>query len=75
MNIIKYLPCLICAAVGGFFAWLFYIRFWLWRDCIEEALSSCLTPDGDNLTSGGMLWSVPAFVFLFCAVLCFLKAR
>jgi hypothetical protein len=38
------------------FGWLFYERYWKWRDCIREALSSCLTPHGDNLTPGGMVW-------------------
>lgn len=44
-------------------AWLFYQRYWLYRDCIDAALSSCLTPEGDNLTSGGMFWGGFALVF------------
>lgn len=62
----------VCGAAlyGGFaifFGWLFYVRFWQWRHCIEEAASSCITPDGANLIQGGEIWSLPAFI---CAVLC-----
>jgi hypothetical protein len=35
---------------------LFYERCWKWRDCIHEALSSCITPDGQSLISDGQLW-------------------
>lgn len=48
------------AAGAALFGWLFYVRFWKWRDCIEEAASSCVTPDGDNLIGAGALWAVPA---------------
>jgi hypothetical protein len=47
----------------GIFLWLFHERYWAWRDCIAKALSSCLTPDGGNLTAGGMVWIVPAAIF------------
>ena len=46
-----------------FFGYAFYERYWHWRDCIAEALSSCVTPDGGNLTEGGAMWSVPAAFF------------
>lgn len=49
--------------------WLFHLRYWLYRDCIEAALSSCVTADGDNLTPGGMVWGGFAFVFLLLALL------
>lgn len=49
--------------LAGFCLWLFHERYWTWRDCIAEARSSCLTPGGDNLTSGGMIWIVPATTF------------
>lgn len=57
----------------GFF-YLFYIRYWKWRDCINRALSSCLTPDGDSLISGGMFWGVPALFLLLLAAVEFLMA-
>ena len=50
--------CLVLAAAC---AWLFYFRYWKWRDCIN-AESSCVTPDGDNLTSGGMMWGLLALI-------------
>ena len=51
-----------CLALSALFGWLFYIRYWKWRDCINAVLSSCVTPDGDNLTSGGMIWGLFALV-------------
>ena len=51
-------------ALAGFFAWAFYVRYWRWRECIDEASSSCVTPDGDNLTAGGAFWLLPACIFL-----------
>lgn len=55
---------LLFGLVGLAFIWLFYERYWKWRSCIDEALSSCVTPDGDNLTSGGLIWGFLALLFL-----------
>lgn len=61
--------------VPGFFAvlatgsaWLFLTRYWLYRDCINAALSSCMTPDGDTLTAGGMFWGGFAVLFALVAL-------
>ena len=57
------------ALYAGFsvcFGWAFYARFWQWRHCIAEASSSCVTPEGKNLITGGAGWAVPAFI---CAAL------
>jgi hypothetical protein len=53
----------ICAALATLFARLFYERYWKWRDCMAEAASSCVTPDGNDLTVGGAFWSVFAVLF------------
>ncbi|MCX8997359.1 hypothetical protein NOF55_09595 [Rhizobiaceae bacterium BDR2-2] len=50
-------------------ACLFLTRYWIHRDCIAAARSSCTTADGANLTAGGMLWGPLAFVFLLAAAL------
>lgn len=63
------------AAASAFFAWLFLERYWFWRDCIRAAKSSCLTPGGDNLTSGGAIWIVPSIVLALLAIRAALKAR
>lgn len=55
-------------ALGVFFSYAFYIRFWKWRECIELAQSSCVTPEGDNVTSGGMFWVIPAALFLVAGI-------
>lgn len=57
-----------CLLLAAFFSWAFYTRYWRWRACIEEALSSCVTPDGANLIEGGAIWSVPAVLFLVLGV-------
>ena len=49
------ISCLCAAAVCGH---AFYTRFWAYRDCIAEATSSCVNPDGTNLIAGGALWGV-----------------
>jgi hypothetical protein len=49
-----------CWSASAFFGWAFYVRYWKWRKCIAESLSSCVTPEGDNLISGGAFWIVPA---------------
>ncbi|MBP6621668.1 MAG: hypothetical protein KA194_05200 [Alcaligenes sp.] len=53
---------IIVSILAGFFWWLFYERYYQYKECIEAAASSCLTAQGDNLTSGGMLWAAPAML-------------
>jgi hypothetical protein len=49
-----------CCVLSALAAWLFYARYWKWRECIREAASSFITPDGQNLTSGGLIWGLIA---------------
>ncbi|MEG3859487.1 hypothetical protein [Microcoleus sp. herbarium12] len=69
----SYLIMTVCLFCSSFFFYLFYVRYWKWRDCIEAANSSCTTPDGDVLIGGGAFWIVPAVVFFlpFAVLLCF----
>ena len=62
---IQIAACLVLAAVCS---WLFYARYWAWRDCIRASTSGCVTPDGDNLTSGGMIWGLLAAALAAVAV-------
>ena len=57
------------------FVWLFYIRYWKYRDCIDAAESSCVLPDGDNLTNGGVVWGLFAILFAITAVVSWLITR
>jgi hypothetical protein len=66
---------LLFGMIGLIFAWLFYERYWKWHSCIDQALSSCVTPDGANLTSGGMMWGVLSAVFIALAMLSLLLRR
>jgi hypothetical protein len=66
---------LLFGLIGLIFAWLCYERYWKWRFCIDESLSSCVTPDGSNLTSGGLIWGVFAFLFIALAVVSMFTGR
>jgi len=68
-------PRLILSMIAAGFGWLFVTRYWLYRDCIEAAASSCVTPFGDNLIAGGALWIVPAVVFALLALLTLRRRR
>lgn len=65
----------ILSLLALFFAWLFYERYWKWRHCIAAVETSCLTPDGDNLTGGGMAWGLFAFLFAAAAAASWLLSR
>lgn len=55
------------AALAAASLYLFVTRYWLHRDCIEAAASSCITPEGANLTAGGMIWGILALAFAIAA--------
>lgn len=55
--------------IAGFFAYAFYDRFWQWRHELSQVATSFNTPDGANVTSGGMFWILPAGVFAILGVL------
>jgi hypothetical protein len=65
----------VSALLGLAFWYAFYVRYWAWRDCIEQAESGCITPDGDVLIEGGAFWSVPAMFFTLSAVWRLARAR
>lgn len=56
-------------ALAAFFLYLFYIRFFRWRDHFNE-LGRAYDPDGTGqvYTTSGMVWIIPAAVFLLLAV-------
>ena len=60
---------IVFALAAGFFTYVFYMRYWIWRDCIAVSQSSCLTPDGSNVTDGGMVWGVVALGFVAAALI------
>lgn len=69
----KFFPAAINLVLAAFFSSLFYMRYWKWHDCIAQAESSCVTPEGANLTSGGALWGGIAAIFLLSAVVSFYR--
>ena len=60
---------IVFALAASFFTYVFYVRYWIWRDCIAVSQSSCLTPDGSNVTDGGMVWGVIALGFAAATVI------
>ncbi|MFN3364488.1 hypothetical protein ACQKP1_13860 [Allorhizobium sp. NPDC080224] len=58
---------IVLALAAGLFGFVFYTRYWIWRDCIAVAQSSCVTSDGSNVTDGGMVWGMIALGFLAAA--------
>lgn len=71
----KYILPALLSLIGLFFIFLFYERYWKYRECIPEALSSCVTPDGANLIAGGAFWSLFAFIFIGLAGLALWLSR
>ncbi|MFL0693326.1 MAG: hypothetical protein ACJLUP_14885 [Agrobacterium tumefaciens] len=63
------IKAIVFALAAGLFGYVFYMRYWIWRDCIAASLSSCATPDGSNVTDGGIVWGVIALGFLAAAVI------
>lgn len=63
------IKAIIFVLFASFFGYVFYTRYWIWRDCIAASQSSCVTPDGSNVTDGGMVWGVIALAFLAAAVI------
>lgn len=73
MSAAKWIRFAVLASLAGLFFWLFYVRYWKYRDCIADAKSSCVTPDGSNLIPMGAFWIAPAIIFSLFAV--FMLAR
>ncbi len=69
MGAAKWIRFAVLMAFAGLFGWLFYVRYFRHRDCIAAAKSSCVTPEGGNLVSGGAFWIVPAILFVLLALL------
>lgn len=63
------IKAIVFALAAGLFGYVFYMRYWIWRDCIAASQSSCATPDGSNVTDGGIVWGVIALGFLATAVI------
>ncbi|WP_431113137.1 hypothetical protein [Variovorax paradoxus] len=62
-NVNSMIKTSIRAALASFFWWNSWERYWKYEECIEQAASSCIAADGANLTSGGLIWMLPAFYF------------
>jgi len=68
MEAAKWIRFAVLASFSALFFWLFYVRYWNFRDCIEAAKSSCITPQGDNLIPAGAFWILPALLFLVLSI-------
>ncbi len=54
--------------LGAFFAFAFYVRYWIWRDCFNE-LGRCYDPVSQDvyLEQAGMVWGGMAGITLALA--------
>jgi len=58
----------VCLALSGFFGYISYIRYWKYAEEIDQAGSSYISPDGANLISGGVIWTLPFLFFGLAAI-------
>lgn len=58
------LATLIFAALSVFFFYVYYIRYYAWRNCFNE-LGRCFNPDesGQVYTTSGFVWIIPTLLF------------
>lgn len=63
------IKAIVFGLAAGLFGCVFYIRYWIWRDCIAASQSSCVTSDGSNVTDGGMVWGAIALGFAAAALI------
>ena len=70
---------IISGALSTLFTYAFYWRYWRYRDCIEQAVSSCyVTESGEytgNASVGGMIWAIPAVLFALLFVMNLFRLR
>jgi hypothetical protein len=60
------------ATLAALLWWAYYERYHKYADCIDALTnSSCTTPDGGNLTAGGIFWGLLALPFTFVAAILF----
>ena len=60
------------ASASAFFWFAYYEQYYKYKDCIDALTnSSCITPDGGNVTAGGAIWSVFALFFSGLALVFF----
>lgn len=71
----RFLSSLLIGLIAAGFFWLFITRYWLYRDCIDAAASSCIAADGANLIAGGAMWIVPAIIFAVLALVSWPRRR
>ena len=73
-NLAFVLKVALWSALSALFFYLFYIRYYAWRDCFNEA-GRCYDPDGSGevYTTGGVFWFMPACVFMLLGILCIFR--
>jgi hypothetical protein len=67
---------LLFGALAIFFGFLFYERYWRWRDCFNE-LGRCFDPESQDvmLEQAGMVYGGIALVCLAAAITLFVRRR
>ena len=58
------------AGISALFWWTFYERYVKYEDRISQLTnSSCITPDGGNVTQAGIYWGLLAMLFACVALI------
>jgi drug/metabolite transporter (DMT)-like permease len=73
--ILAILAC-VSGALALVFAYAWYDRYWLWRDCFNE-LGRCYDPEGQQvyLEQAGLVWGLCTGISLLLLVLFARRAR
>ncbi len=56
------------------FSYIYYIRYFRFRDCIDATLANCTVEGVEIAASSGSIWAVPPVIFAMMAVDRMLKA-
>lgn len=68
MKVATMISLCVCLALSGLFGYISYIRYWKYAEEIDQAGSSYISPDGANLISGGVIWTLPFLIFGLVAI-------
>ncbi len=73
---IRLMVGLVFASFAGFFGFLFYERYWRWRDCFNE-LGRCFDPESQDviLEQAGIAYGSIALVCFVIALALFVRRR
>jgi len=70
----KFIVAFVCFALTLVFSYVYYIRYFRFRDCTDGSLTNCTVEGVEIAASSGSIWAVPPVIFAMLAVDRMLKA-